>query len=206
MEYKKQDNFPYNFGGLPDNKIWFTADPHFFHKNIIKYVGRPFKNIEEMNETLLTNWNKLVKKDDLIFVLGDFCLGSTKDCGNVLSKLNGNKVLIIGNHEKSVLKSVVNRDFFNGGIYERLEIRVNDKEVSDEFQDLILDHYTMTTWNKSHRGAWQLFGHVHGLLDNNLNLSPNQMDVGVDSHDYSPISYDRVKEIITQRNLRKIKG
>jgi calcineurin-like phosphoesterase family protein len=64
----------------------------------------------------------------------------------------------------------------------------------------------MITWNRSHRGAWQLFGHVHGTLDNNPVLSANQIDVGVDSHNFEPISYQSVKEIITQNNLEKIKG
>jgi len=206
MEYKKKDSFPYNFGGLPADNIWFTSDPHFLHANIIKYCNRPFEDIKEMNQTLVNNWNSVVGEDDLIFCLGDFALGKESDCNHILKSLNGHKVLIKGNHEKTVMKKSFNRDEFDGGIYQLLEIKVNDEEVSNEFQDIILCHYTMMTWNKSHRGAWQLFGHVHGMFDNSPNLSPNQFDVGVDSHDFTPISYQRVKEIITQRNLERIKS
>jgi calcineurin-like phosphoesterase family protein len=206
MEYKKSDNFPFNLKGLPHDKIWFTSDPHFMHENIIKYTNRPFDNADNMNEVLIKNWNKVVGEDELVFCLGDFALGKEQDCLDILKRLNGHKVLIKGNHEKTVMKKSYNRDEFDGGIYELLEIRVEDEEVANEFQDIVLCHYTMTTWNKSHRGSWQLFGHVHGMLDNNESLSPNQIDVGVDSHQFYPISYQQVKEIITQRNLARIKN
>lgn len=206
MEYKKKDTFPFNLKELPMDKLFFTSDSHFMHENIIKYVNRPFDNADEMNEVLIKNWNSVVKNDDLIFCLGDFALGKEQDCFKILERLNGHKVLIKGNHEKTVCKKSYNRDEFDGGIYELLEIGINDEEVANEFQDIILCHYTMTTWNKSHRGSWQLFGHVHGMLDGKEFLSPNQFDVGVDSHQYYPISYQNVKEIITQQNLKKIKG
>lgn len=206
MEFKAKETFKYNFKSLPNKKVWFTSDPHFLHKNIIKYCKRPFKDVNEMNETLISNWNSVVGKDDLIFCLGDFALGNEKQCHEILKRLNGQKVLILGNHEKTVMNKFYNINEFDGGIYNRLEIRVMDSEVSNEFQDIILSHYTMFTWNKSHRGSWQLFGHVHGMLDNNEALSPNQIDVGVDSHNFTPISYEKVKEIITLKNLNKVKG
>ena len=81
-----------------------------------------------------------------------------------------------------------------------------DEEVSDGFQDIILCHYPMVVWDKSHRGSWQLFGHVHGMLDGDKRLSPNQMDIGVDSNNFRPISYQEVKEIITINNLDRIKN
>ena len=203
--YKAKQGFPFNFGGLPDNRIWFTSDPHFLHKNIIKYCDRPFSDVKEMNEVLVDNWNSVVGSNDLIFCLGDFSLGREDDTKRILQSLNGHKVLIKGNHEKSVMKKEYTRDEFDGGIYELLEIKVNDEEVSDGFQDIVLCHYTMLTWNRSHRGAWQLFGHVHGNLDGDPRISPNQLDVGVDSHNFKPISYQKVKEIITKQNLKKLK-
>lgn len=203
--YKSKEGFPFNFGGLPHDKIYFTSDPHFWHKNIIKYCDRPFDSVDDMNETLIENWNRVVGEDDLIFCLGDFSLGRETDTLDVLQRLNGHKVLIKGNHEKSVMKKDYTRNEFNGGIYDLLEIKVNDDEVSDGFQDIVLCHYTMMTFNKSHRGAWQLFGHVHGNLDGDPRLSPNQFDVGVDSHNFTPIGYQEVKEIITKNNLEKIK-
>lgn len=203
---KKQDDFPFNFGGLPADRIFFTSDPHFMHSNILRYCDRPFNDIRDMNQTLVDNWNRVVGDDDLIFCLGDFSLGKEDDTLHILNSLNGYKVLIKGNHEKSVMKKEYTRKKFNGGIYDLLEIKVNDDEVSDGFQDLVLCHYPMLSWNRSHRESFQLFGHVHGNMENDSRLSPNQLDVGVDCHDFTPISYQTVKEIITKQNLNKIKN
>jgi calcineurin-like phosphoesterase family protein len=200
------NNTTFNFKLLPHNKVWFTSDPHFGHANIIKYCKRPFENVEDMNQVLIDNWNMVVDHDDLIICGGDFALGNSKSTISVLNQLNGNKILIKGNHEKSVLSNKEARTFFNGGIYDILEITILDEEVSDEFQDIILCHYPMVTWDKSHRGSWQLFGHVHGMLDGDKRLSPNQMDIGVDSNGFRPISYQEVKEIITVQNLDRIKN
>ena len=196
----------FNLKKLQHDKIWFTSDPHFNHANIIKYCKRPFDNVEVMNEVLIDNWNMVVGEDDLIICCGDFSLGSSKDAINVLDKLNGHKLLISGNHEKSVLNSREAMDFFDGGVYDLLEITVLDEEVSDGFQDIILCHYPMVVWDKSHRGSWQLFGHVHGMLDGDKRLSPNQMDIGVDSNGFRPLSYQEIKEIITVQNLDRIKN
>lgn len=201
MEINANDKFTFNFKSLPSDRIYFTSDCHFMHKNIIKYTNRPFDSVDEMNETLINNWNDVVGEDDLIFCLGDFALGKEVDCRSILQRLNGNKVLIKGNHEKTVLNKTYNINFFNGGIYERLEIRVKDKEVSNGVQDLVLSHYPMLVWNKSHRNSIQLFGHVHGGFDNKQLLSPNQMDVGVDSHNFRPISYKMIKDVIAKNNL-----
>lgn len=195
----------YDFNMIPNNKVWFTSDNHFGHKNVIKYCKRPFDSVDEMDEILIDKWNMVVGHDDLIICCGDFSLTNPKRTNEILNKLNGNKVLIIGNHEKSVLSSKPNRDMFNGGIYSLLNITVLDDEVVDEKQDIILCHYPMIVWDKSHRGSWQLFGHVHGMFDNDHKLSPNQIDVGVDSNFFRPISYQEVKEKITIKNINRVK-
>jgi calcineurin-like phosphoesterase family protein len=196
----------FNLKRVPFNKIWFTSDTHFNHSNIIKYCKRPFEDVEEMNQILIDNWNMVVAEDDLIICCGDFSLGNSNNAIQILNRLNGYKILIKGNHEKSVLGSKGAKEYFDGGIYDLLEITIIDEEVSDGFQDIILCHYPMIVWDKSHRGSWQLFGHVHGMLDGDKRLSPNQMDVGVDSNGFRPISYQEVKEIITIQNLDRIKN
>ena len=195
----------FNLKKIPHNKIWFTSDTHFNHANIIKYCKRPFDTVDEMNQLLIDNWNMVVSKDDLIICDGDFALGNSNSAIGILDKLNGHKILIKGNHEKAVLSNKQARSYFDGGIYDLLEITILDEEVSDGFQDIILCHYPMVVWDKSHRGSWQLFGHVHGMLDGDKKLSPNQMDIGVDSNGFRPISYQEVKEIITIQNLERIK-
>lgn len=84
-------------------KTFFISDMHFNHANIIKYCNRPFSNVEEMNETIISNWNKTVSNEDTIYVLGDvglFVPLSQEIVRNLIDKLNGKKYLICGNHDR----------------------------------------------------------------------------------------------------------
>jgi len=197
------------------SNIWFTADPHFNHANIIKYCNRPFKDELHMNSILISNWNSVVKPSDYIFILGDFCKGGNYTWNYFLNMLNGNKILIVGNHDKD---GAISTSLFTG-VYEGfLNILVEDPEIKDG-QRITLCHYPMLSWYQSHRGAWQLFGHWHSrkiktvissgseqeaiIFEENKQeskLSPRQYDVGVDGNDFTPISYYQVKKIIQSRN------
>lgn len=80
-------------------KYFIISDTHFGHKNIIKYCDRPFKNVEEMDKTLIENWNKTVSNQDTVLHLGDFALCSKERARQIMSQLNGKKILIKGNHD-----------------------------------------------------------------------------------------------------------
>lgn len=80
-------------------KTFFIGDPHFFHENIIKYENRPFSNALVMNEALIKNWNKRAGKGDRVIVVGDFALANKEKIREVLSRLNGYKILVMGNHD-----------------------------------------------------------------------------------------------------------
>lgn len=82
-------------------KKWFISDTHFSHNNIIKYAGRPFANVDEMNQALINNWNQSIGKDDQVFFLGDFGLGDIDHLQSICSQLNGHKICILGNHDKN---------------------------------------------------------------------------------------------------------
>ena len=69
--------------------LYFTSDTHFHHEGIIKFCSRPFKNVEEMNEALIANWNRVVRPEDIVFHLGDFCLGGSAEWTGILERLNG---------------------------------------------------------------------------------------------------------------------
>ena len=89
------------------DRIFFTADTHWGHRNIIKYCQRPFADVDEMNETLITNWNNSVGKDDIVFHLGDFAMGGSADWSRLLDRLNGRIYLILGNHDmKTMLRKI----------------------------------------------------------------------------------------------------
>lgn len=76
------------------------ADTHFGHENIIRYCDRPFESVEQMDEALISNWNNRVRNDDIVWVLGDFALGSKDYVKSITKKLNGRKKLILGNHDR----------------------------------------------------------------------------------------------------------
>lgn len=184
---------------INEQNVFFISDSHFQHKNIIKYCNRPFKTVRDMDSTLIKNWNSVVGPDDIVFHGGDFCFGSKTSWAYILDSLNGRKYLTAGNHDVNITpdKFIDVQHMFN--------IRITgDPEIASDGQRITISHYPMLSWYQSHRGAWQMFGHVHGGLSNKgeLKTSPNQMDIGVDVHDFTPISYETVKHIITRQNLK----
>lgn len=80
-------------------RVWFTADTHIGHRNIIKYCQRPFSDVEDMNKTLISNWNKVVGINDYVFHLGDFSVGGAAEWTSLLDSLNGRIFLVLGNHD-----------------------------------------------------------------------------------------------------------
>lgn len=180
------------------NNLFFTSDSHFHHKNVIEYCNRPFKTVEEMDSTLIKNWNSVVGENDVIFNLGDFCFGSKKSWVYLNENLNGIKYLAAGNHDSNITPDnyVDVQHMFN--------IRVVEKDGAE--QRITVCHYPMVSWYQSHRGAWQLFGHHHGGLSNkgDLTVRSTQLDVGVDVHNYYPISYGEVKSIVEFEPVKKI--
>lgn len=176
---------------------WFTSDTHYYHKNIIKYSNRPYKHVDEMNEALIENYNKRVQKGDTCYHLGDFGFADKDKLHRVVQRLHGQKHLILGNHDR-----VDNfRNIFNT-VRDYAEIRIPDEEARQGVQSIVLFHYSMRVWNKSHYGAWQLYGHSHGTLPNPTDLL--SMDVGVDPMGYYPISYEEVKALMAKKTFKPI--
>lgn len=173
--------------------IFFTADHHFGHANIIKFSERPFESLEHMNEELIKRWNEKIGKEDTVYHLGDFSLGKPDFTKETLDRLNGTIHLIKGNHEGAAL--TYPKRF--ASIRDYHELRIDEAENSNGKQKIILFHYSLRTWNGSHRGTWQLYGHSHGTLpDDEMALS---FDVGVDCHNFYPVSYEEVKELMKKK-------
>lgn len=184
---------------INEQNVFFTSDPHFCHKNIIEYCNRPFKDVDEMNATLIENWNRIITDNDIVFLGGDFCFSGIKTWCYLLDRLNGKKYLTIGNHDKNIPES----KFLD--IQHRFDIRIiGDEEISFEGQRITVDHYPLISWFQSHRGSWNLHGHVHGGLVNSDITTPNQLDIGVDVHNFTPLSYEDVKLLITKQNLNGV--
>lgn len=81
--------------------IYFISDNHFFHHNIIRLTKRPFKDLNEMHEEMIKRWNEKVKSEDIVVHGGDFAMGSKDNMRELLSQLNGYKILVKGNHDSS---------------------------------------------------------------------------------------------------------
>jgi calcineurin-like phosphoesterase family protein len=160
----------------------------------MKYDNRPFLDVENMNEQIIHNWNLVIGKNDIIFHLGDLAFANRTKIEEILQRLNGKKYLIFGNHDNEKdYKNYLSKYFEFIGNY--LEISVLDKnDKGEEYYQLItLCHYPLTEWNKNHYKSWNLHGHCHG---NNSYKQNYQLDVGVNNHEYFPISYNQIKEIL----------
>lgn len=177
------------------NNLFFTADTHFGHSNIIKFCHRPFATVGEMDDCLIQNWNAVVPEDAVVFHLGDFCLDSKERWKEIFRRLNGKeKYLIVGNHDEYRIAEGYDPGFTD--IKEQMRIEVDG-------QPIVLNHTPLLDFESN---VWQLFGHVHsGPLnyDNKAlpllkTLKPTQYDVGVDNNGYKPVSYMRLREIIEE--------
>lgn len=170
-------------------KIFFTADTHFNHEAILKYCQRPFSTVEEMNECLIENWNNKVGKKDRIYIIGDFCFS---DHLKIVSRLNGKKHLIVGNHDKSLNQNILSHFV---SVSQRKEIKVDNRFF-------ILEHCPLRTWEECYMGSVHLFGHVHGRI-NTYNLS---FDVGVDTNNFWVYEYPEICEKIKAREMEMKKN
>jgi calcineurin-like phosphoesterase family protein len=177
--------------------VFFSADFHLGHSNIIKYCGRPFENVHEMNEKIIENYNAIVAPDDHLYFLGDFSFCSPGLTIEFLKRLHGKKFMIQGNHDKALTKEEVRPYIEWLKDYHKLSIQ--DKDAARGVQDIVLMHYAMRVWDKSHWGAWQLYGHSHGSLPDDPNALA--IDVGVDCHNFKPITYDEIKVIMSKKKF-----
>lgn len=166
--------------------LFFTADTHFGHQNIITFSKRPYISTEEMDAALIANWNATVQEDDIVYHLGDFSFGRANRANEILPMLNGEKHLIKGNHDKGSILS--NPDWASVRDYAELPA------IEGFHPKLVLYHYPIQDWNNRFHGAMHLHGHVHGTLP----LTTERMDMGVDVWGYKPVS---IQEIMLIRSM-----
>lgn len=151
--------------------IYFTADLHLGHSNIIRHCGRPFASVAEMDATILAAINAVVQPDDTLWVLGDFAFRG-RDARHYRDQIACRDVrLLLGNHDKRGRCEVAG--FSSVG---------DVAEISVGKQRIWMSHYPHRSWPASHRGSWHLYGHVHGRLrDEDRQRQTDSLDVGVDA-------------------------
>lgn len=159
------------------SKVFVTSDLHFGHRNILKFnpATRPYETVEEMDDALIQNWNRVVGPNDEVYNLGDLSFHRNFNATiEILKQLNGRHHLILGNHDQLLRK---NR--FRQAAENYLESIQDYVELKRNGQKIVMSHYSMRVWNCMHHGAIMLYGHSHGSL---LGVG-RSMDVGIDSSD-----------------------
>lgn len=135
------------------SKNFYISDLHFGHWNIVRYDNRPFKSIEEMDNALIENWNKVVSNKDMVYILGDISWHDENKTVEIFKQLNGIKVLIRGNHDNIKGGSELAKCFTSIQDYAELYL--------DKKNKVIMSHYPILFWNGQFRNSIHLYGHVH---------------------------------------------
>lgn len=160
--------------------IWFSSDQHWGHESIITYCNRPFSSVEEMDREMIKRWNEVVKEGDIVYHLGDFTLG--KDIFGYMCRLNGDIRIVttLFHHDKRWMDTDdVTPYYWSPVVCEN----INGVWV-------FMFHYPVAVWDRKHYGSWHLYGHIH---KKDFVLPGFTMNVGVDHHNFYPVSFDEVK-------------
>lgn len=181
--------------------IWFTADTHFGHANIIRHCRRPFASVEEMDEALLQNINECVKPGDMLYHLGDFAFRGGQPAEYRKRIKCRRLLLIMGNHDPQGASGYPKANF--AALFSEVHLLLRIKvPVAGGPQRIVLCHYAMRTWDGAHRGTWHVYAHSHGSLpDDPKALS---WDVGVDTNGFRPLSLDDLAAIMSRKHFRPV--
>jgi calcineurin-like phosphoesterase family protein len=173
--------------------IYFTADLHFGHENIIRHCSRPFASADEMDAALICNWNSTVKPEDEIYILGDLTMRPAVEAHKFLTGLNGRKYFIRGNHDRFLKGfSPYMGDFEWVKDYHVLHI---------EGRRLVLFHFPILEWDQFHRRSIHLYGHVHNSQTSAKRLTAltgAAFNVGVDVNQFRPVSISEIFQKASQ--------
>jgi len=170
------------------SSLWLTSDTHFFHENLIKWeTGRPeFQSIEEMHEIIVSNWNKVVKKGDKVYHLGDVAIGGKEEeLGKLLNRLNGQKRLIVGNHDDI-------RTYAKGSWFGKIQTERYFKEFG-----FILTH--RPAHESGFKDKWDgRCINVHGHLHRKLAPTEHHYCVCVEQTNYTPVNFEELRDRLWQ--------
>lgn len=181
--------------------IWVSSDLHFGHFNILAYCSRPFKDVDEMNEALVNNWNAVVKPEDTVYLLGDvtFYRGNRQQiAADLLKRLNGTIILVKGNHDRHLKECVASR------FKEIVDYKVIDVvlPISKKNQRIVLFHFPIASWDGKYHNSWHCFGHVHNQKGLEKLIIPGKaLDVGVDGHDWKPWSLEEIEKEMNEKSV-----
>lgn len=197
-------------------QVFFTADLHFGHDRIRDLAGRPFTSVEEMDEALIENWNTVVRRpEDIVWVLGDYALGDRTRGLGYLSRLNGRKMLVSGNHDKCFVGASdgwKHVETYRSVGFEIVTPWAHTKlppvAPNEPGRKVFLSHFPydgdsygpdrLSGARLRDEGAPLIHGHVHEefVVRRSKETRAVQVNVGVDVHDYRPVSAEQVAALV----------
>ena len=166
------------------NNIFFSADTHIGHKNVLKYMpSRPYaleQDTKAHDEWLIELWQKTIGKQDRVYFAGDLTFYGSEDARRLLEKLPGEKYISTGNHDESI-KAHTNY-FRKASQIMDVTIKLSACDCIKEELMIVLCHYPLLDWPGKHQGVIMLHGHCHGSMDEYNALSTDlRFDIGIDS-------------------------
>lgn len=169
---------------------YYIADTHFGHENVIKFDNRPFSSADEMDRALIEAWNKRVKEDDEVYIVGDFVYRAEHSVEYYAEKLKGKKYLILGNHDR--LKPSDEKCF--AGIEKMMH-------VSDYYDgrnhQICLCHFPIAEWNGYKKGHYHIYAHIHNKLDDTyffMKTREHALNAGCMINHYVPVTFGELIE------------
>lgn len=180
---------------------FYISDTHFGHENIIHFCNRPFTNSHEMNNYMITQWNSIVGEKDIVNHGGDFAMKChPKLIEEIVYALNGKIYMVVGSHDKDVLKL-----YKEGKFKDKLKIIGFDPTLNPHpptmnvikvgSEQITLCHYRMAVWPRSHYNSYHCFGHQHRStveIGKSLNICVEKLN-------YTPLHVNKVIEIMRNK-------
>ncbi|SFL74640.1 Calcineurin-like phosphoesterase superfamily protein [Paenibacillus sp. 1_12] len=160
--------------------VFVISDHHFGHTNIIDFESRPFSDANEMTETMIEKWNAVVAKDDKVFHLGDFSFLNKEKTASIVSRLNGYKYLILGNHDR--------------GRSRRWWLDVGFDEVSE--QAIVYNGFYFLSHEPMYMNKHMPYVNIHGHIHGQKYEGKQYINVSVEQWDYTPVSFEYIKAMV----------
>lgn len=174
--------------------VFFSSDIHFGHDNLRKFYPKTrgsFPSVEALDAHIIKEWNARIAPGDDVFILGDLGHGNPGHLDRCLAQLNGDKVLVVGNHDKKTWRNVKHH-------FVEVHQSYYEEWIGDKF--VTMCHYPIWEWNSISRGAYHLHGHLHGKPHG---IPGRILDVGIDNNNLLPFSFDDVVRFMEKREIRK---
>lgn len=168
---------------MNQTKVFVTADQHFGHKNVIEYENRPFSSVEKMDEALIKNWNKVVGKNDKVYVLGDVSFHGREKTIEIIQRLSGRKTLVMGNHDRK------NAQFWMDCGFEY----VNPTPII--YKDWFVMSHEPPHYIAQNRPYFHLYGHCHGS-EMYKTITQTSACVCVERWEYTPVEFDKIMDLV----------